>query len=173
MSGGATQSPLKLGRAGAARTARSDTGFFWNEAGVGGREKEIERRAALGQRRQSGGDNSHDRVADLGDEMREFALPQHFAQTAARSCWNSRVPRQASDAADERKGGGARPRAPRRTPPPVGRRRRGPQPCLPFGRLPPRPPAADWRGPETPRRTGWADADRDRSCVRWRLSSRP
>src|SRR5271170_7278001 len=83
MSGGATQSPLKLGRAGAARTARSDTGFFWNEAGVGGREKEIERRAPLGQRRQSGGDNAHDRVAHLGDEMREFALPQHFAQTAA------------------------------------------------------------------------------------------
>ena len=83
MSGGATQSPLKLGRAGAARTARSDTGFVWNEAGVGGREKEIERRAALGQRRQSGGDNSHDRIANLGDEMREFALPQHFAQTAA------------------------------------------------------------------------------------------
>src|ERR1700733_6705357 len=53
MRGGATQSPLKLGRAGAARTARSDTGFFWNEAGGG------------------------------GGEMREFALPQHFAQMAA------------------------------------------------------------------------------------------
>src|SRR3984957_21209848 len=83
MRGGATQSPLKLGRAGAARTARSDTGFFWNEAGVGGREKEIERRATLGQRRQSGGDNSHDRVAHFCDKMREFALPQHFARTAA------------------------------------------------------------------------------------------
>src|ERR1700679_954146 len=83
MRGGATQSPLKLGRGGAARTARSDPGFFWNEAGVGGREKEIERRAALGQRRQSGGDNSHEGVADFGDEMREFALPQHFAQMAA------------------------------------------------------------------------------------------
>jgi len=83
MSGGATQSPLKLGRAGAARTARSDTGFFWNEASVGWREKEIERRAALGQRRQSGRDDSHDRVTDFGHEMREFALPQHFAQTAA------------------------------------------------------------------------------------------
>src|ERR1700722_13726200 len=83
MRGGATQSPLKLGRAGAARTARSDTSFFWNEAGVGGREKEIERRAALGQRRQSGGNDSHDRVTDFSHEMREFALPQHFAQTAA------------------------------------------------------------------------------------------
>src|SRR3984885_14672567 len=83
MSGGATQNPLKLSRAGAARTARSDTGFFWNEAGVGGREKEIERRAALGGRRQSGGDDPHDRIANLGDEMREFALPQHFAHTAA------------------------------------------------------------------------------------------
>src|ERR1700677_1634929 len=83
MRGGATQSPLKLGRGGAARTARSDTSFFWNEAGVGGREKEIERRAPLGQRRQSGGDNAHDRVSHLGDEMREFALPQHFAQMAA------------------------------------------------------------------------------------------
>ena len=83
MSGGATQRPLKLRRAGAALTARSDTGFFWNEARVGGREKEIERRAALRQRRQSGRHNAHDRVANLGDEMREFALPQHFAQTAA------------------------------------------------------------------------------------------
>src|ERR1700735_33720 len=81
--GGATKSPLNLGRAGAARTARSDTGFFWNEAGVGGREKEIERRAPLGQRRQSGGDNSHYRVDNLPHSMREFVLPQHFAQTAA------------------------------------------------------------------------------------------
>src|SRR5271156_7102144 len=83
MSGGATQSPWKLRRAGAARSARSDTGFFWNEAGVGGREKKIERRAALGQRRQPGCDNPHDRVANLGDEMGELALPQDFAQAAA------------------------------------------------------------------------------------------
>src|ERR1700724_3596433 len=82
MSGGATQSPLKLSRAGACRMARSDTGFFWNETGVGGGEKEIERRAPLGQRRKPGGDDPHDRVADLGDEMRQFALPEHFAQTA-------------------------------------------------------------------------------------------
>src|ERR1700722_964138 len=83
MSGGATQSPLKLGRAGATRTARSDTGFFWNEAGVGRCEKEIERRAALRGGRQSGGGKSHERIAHLGDEMRESALPQHFAHTAA------------------------------------------------------------------------------------------
>src|ERR1700678_379017 len=83
MRGGATQSPLKLGRAGAARTARSDTGFFWNEAGVGGREKQIERRPPLRQRWQSGRDNSHHRVTNLSDEMGEVAWPQHFAQAAA------------------------------------------------------------------------------------------
>jgi hypothetical protein len=40
---------------------------------------------ALGQRRQPGGDNPHERVANLGDEMRQLALPEHFAQTAGDS----------------------------------------------------------------------------------------
>src|ERR1700722_5446002 len=134
MRGGATQSPLKLGRAGAARTARSDTGFFWNEAGVGGREKDIERRAALGQRRQSGGDNSHHRVADFGDEMRGFALPQHFAPAPA-DLFGIAVSRRRRQTRRTNKK-----KAPLRKPRRAYRRRRGRQPCLPFGRPPPRPP---------------------------------
>ena len=68
--------PIEVGVAPAPRGRRaSDTGIVRNQARVGGREKEIERRAG------SGSDGSRvatmriDRVADLGDEMREFALP--------------------------------------------------------------------------------------------------
>lgn len=45
--------------------------------------KKIELAAALGQRGQSRGDDPQKRVADFGDEMRQFALPMHLAEPSS------------------------------------------------------------------------------------------
>ena len=59
-----------------------------------GGEEQIEPAAALGQRRQAGGDDAHRRVLDIGDEMRELALPMHLFQYAEIALQRSSLTRQ-------------------------------------------------------------------------------